>query len=190
MREHFSGKRFFKVFATVNPCPLSLYDVLVYSYLVWQDSYGTHPNIVTISAGTGVCRNTVSEVLKRLAEHRLYREGRVVLPDGLNNYFRMKLKPKQGEHFCKNVGGFVCYVGAAGEGNPLSLTAVVIYSYLLNCRLSEWTPPRGWSKAYIGTVLGLKASTVSDALDLLEANRLAKLVGTDGGFWPTWGSGS
>lgn len=165
MREQFSNKKFLKLFATKDPCPLSLYDNMVFSYLSWQDRYATCPTVATIARHTGINRNTVSEALGRLADKALYLNDKVAHPSYLKDWYRLKAKA-EGEHFSHKVGGFICYVRA--PASSLSVCACAVYSYLVSCVVSDYAPPAGWSDAYISAVLKIARATVTSSLEDLH----------------------
>ncbi len=152
-------------------CPTSEYlllwsDLLVYSYLAHQDTFGKKPNEGKIAWGTGLKPDTVKLSLERLEASGLYQDDRPMSKDG---WFYQINEPRQ-QHWYLNLQRWVCLVrsDAVAADCRLSVPEVMVYSYLFHKYLSQWEPRGGWSCAYLAKCLAMDARTVGAALIRLE----------------------
>lgn len=142
-------------------------DPLVYYYLAYRHRWGNIPTVSVVTWATGLCRNTVSASLDRLEDVGAVCDGEpVYLPE----WFLSRMS--NDGHWSQTLQYWRCLVRA--EGSPLSVSDVMVYSYLLH--RSATTQPHRWSHAYVGMVLCLDARTVSQALANLEQHGLFRII--------------
>src|SRR5205085_3532515 len=118
------------------PFPLSSTDLLVYSYLVKRDAYGSPVTQAGVSRATGYTRQTVAASLERLIASDFLVEGR---PSVRPEAFLLN-KSKEPGHWSKRLKFFKCFIPA--DGSPLSHDDIMVFSLLFK---SGERPPSGWT---------------------------------------------
>jgi hypothetical protein len=167
----FEKKLTLSVFYPMEGCPLNHSDLLVFSYLAYQDRYQTFPAYRTTARRTGLNEKTVADSCGRLAELGLIKDSRFSPEAVPADWFRLSGR-NFGPHLSQRLVYWVSWVRAATPDNPLSVPAVSVYSYLRSKIEEHFTPKYGWSQAYIAKVLNLDAHTVHDSLTVLSAAEL------------------
>jgi len=180
-REQFSNKKYLKVLATHKDSGLGLYDVLIYSYMLWKkDKYKSSVTNTATVAGTGISINTVAASLERLAAAGLY-DNSVLVPDSPWDFFRQR--NVAGSTLWDKAVGWITYIRNSDRPEPLTVFETCIYSYLYGCASSNFRPKSGWSDQYIATVLGVSSVTVKHSLERLQELRFLKKTGRDIGLY-------
>jgi DNA-binding Lrp family transcriptional regulator len=182
MTDQFENKRFVTMFFTTKESPLAYSDLLVYCYRAHQDCYGENPSHRRVAKRTGIKEETVAAASKRLRECGLLdMDGSVSSPCPCLDWFHpldSLLKKHEREHFSKWLWNWRCYIRQPGPENPLTVPAVMLYSLIRHSVIGGWKPKDGWSYEYLSVVLGLTATTVSNAL--LKLEQLGFLTKFDG----------
>lgn len=163
----FANKRQVWVFTTEKECPLKLGQLIVYSYLAYQDRYDDCPSLRNLCTATGLGYKSCRSAVAALEEHGVV-DGVVVKPPP-DGWFKQKRSIKPGSHFSMNYATWTFNVPASSK--PLTYATVALYSFLRHCVVTKYMPREGWSKSYFATVLRCKRETVFVALEKLKKAR-------------------
>lgn len=145
-------------------CPigvdLNYASLLTYSTLAYKDRYGQQPSINRVAWSTGLSHDAVKASLDRLSLVGLYSGGKPrYLPDTFIEF------PTSG-HWSQGMSYWRCLVRE--QNSLLSVPDIMAYSYLACKIIDGYTPARGWSHAYLGSVLCVDERTAARSLDRLE----------------------
>lgn len=162
----FLNKKRIWIFTTEVVCPLRLAELVIYSYLAYQDQYDNFPALRSLCKATGVGFESCQRAISNLEAHGLvvHQEARPA-PEG---WFKKKRSDhiKPASHFSSHYTTWTYYVRARNA--PLTHAAVALYSFLRHCHFTKYTPKEGWTKAYFATLLRCKRETISAALESLQ----------------------
>ena len=162
--ERLKDKSYIQVLYTTKECPLLHTDLLVLSYLIYQDSYQRTPTHVEVARRTGLERHTVAASVERLRLHGLTQDGRIVIPSENQGWFQ----PASNKLGWRN---WVCYLRA--EESPLTVHAVSLLSHLWHCLTFK---PKRWSVEYLAAVMSMNRATVESSLELLKKHRFVAVT--------------
>jgi DNA-binding transcriptional regulator YhcF (GntR family) len=164
-------KRYINVLTPLDSCPLKLSEVLVYSYQVYQDVFGSIPTGRQIARATGLRATTVALVIKRLESFGLISEHKVQAPP--DTWFRSR-KNDEPKHWRDGFAYWRYLVRKPACG--LSPLESALYSFLAHANGNfggkRWRPRQGWSEAYLSRVLRCNRETIRTALYKLEEEKL------------------
>lgn len=165
----FDTKLRLTVYAHSDLCPLHHNELMVFSYLLFQDRYQTYPTYTVTAAKVGLHEKAVSDICDRLKGYGILSEDRrPSLNSGQLGWFREK--NPTGPHISQRLAYRVTFVRDVRADNPLSANAISVYSYVHSLTLSKWKP-KNITKAYIAAVLKLDVATVGESLRLLKDNK-------------------
>jgi len=150
------------VFCPSGEATLAWTDLIVYSYLAYQDRYGKQPTTNRLAYLTGLSNGAVDEARARLSACSLVVDGKPVPKDAW-----FWTKESKGAHWSTRYAYWRCLVRA--EESPLTATDTMVFSYLMDKKLSGFVPQRGWSYEYVATALCMTPKTVASCLDRLAS---------------------
>jgi hypothetical protein len=165
MMSLWKGKKYVKVFQPTVACRMSLSELLVYSYLAYQDAFDTSPGIMQVVRGVGLSKNTVRKARERLKELGLYSDDTVQPPtEGM--FYPADRKNKT--HWRDGYAYWHYYVRA--PDSSLTTLQVALLSFLWHLRQTR--PGFRLSVTFLSLLLCAKRDTISAALQLLESKGL------------------
>ena len=144
-----------------------------------QFRYDTVPSCRRTAKATGLQESTVSTCDQRLLEHGLITpEKSVIDPCPRLNWFQpldsLKKQNPDGPSF-QWLRNWKTLIRQPGD-NPLSITAVLVYSVIRHSAETKWKPPQGWTHEYLGLLTATNPKTVAAALATLEENGFLRVL--------------
>ena len=159
-----NGKKYVKVLQPTNDCRLGLSEVLIYSYLAYQDAFDTSPGVMQIVRGIGLSKNTVAKALERLRQNGLYSDDTVQSPpEGM--FYPADRKTT---HWRDGYAYWHYHVRA--PDSPLTTLQVAILSFLWHLRQNR--PGFRLSISFLALLLCAKRDSISSGLQVLESEGL------------------
>ena len=163
------GKKYVKVFQPSKACRLSWSELVVYSYLAYQDAYGEFPPAMRVVRATGLARNTVKAAISRLAELGLVQDQHVQAP--FPGWFAAA-KRRDGSHWRDSLAYWHLLVRA--PSSELTSIQAGLLCYLWHCSRTNYAPRNGWSIRLLSILFRAKRETIKAALVVLQANDLLR----------------
>lgn len=163
------GKKYIQMFQPTKECRLSWSELVVYSYLAYQDVYGDFPPTMQIVRATGLARGTVKGAVSHLGGLGLIQDQQVKPP--FPGWFATA-KRKDGNHWRNSLAYWRLLVrDPSSELTPIQAGLIC---YLWHCSRTNYAPRNGWSIRLLAILFRAKWDTIKSALVALQANDLLR----------------
>ena len=163
------GKKYIKLLQPTKECRLRWSELVVYSYLAYQDTYGDVPPAMRVVRGTGLARNTVKAAISRLGELGLIQDQQVQQPFG--GWFATA-KRKDGSHWRDSLAYWHLLIRV--PSSELTPIQAGLLCYLWHCSRTAYAPRKGWSIRLLAILFRAKWDTIKSALVVLQKNDLLR----------------
>jgi hypothetical protein len=154
-------KRLVPVYNASPDCPLTLPQLLVYSYCVYQWAFAKRPTYKVIANATGLDAETPSSAVEALREIGLIADDGTPDTSNCRGWFRAISTETHPYQFWQS------YVRAR-HAQDFTCVDACLYSYLYRAKLDGREPSRGWNNAYVATVLHASRDTIAESRKRLE----------------------
>jgi hypothetical protein len=164
-----NGKKYIQIFQPTKECRLSWSELVVYSYLAYQDVYGDFPSAMRIVRATGLARNTVKAAVTHLGELGLIQDQQVQKP--FPGWFATA-KRKAASHWRDSLAYWRLLVrDPSSELTPIQAGLIC---FLWHCSRTSYVPRKGWSIRLLSILFRAKWATIKSALVVLQKNDLLR----------------
>ena len=157
------GKKYIHMFQATKECRVSWSELVVYSYLAYQDVYSDFPPAMRIVRATGLARNTVKAAVAHLGELGLIQDQQVQEP--FPGWFATARR-REGSHWRDSLAYWRLLVrDPSSELTPIQAGLIC---YLWHCSRTNYAPRKGWSIRLLSILFRAKWDTIKSALVALQ----------------------
>lgn len=165
------GKRTIWVFSPTSDWNMRPSELVVYSYMAYQDYYDNVPSKHQLSQVCGISREGIASSIEELEANGLIVDNRAVpAPEGI-----LVLKKFDGGHWSKRYAGFISLVRS--PSSEFTFLEVLLYSYVKHCIATNYTPSSGWTVSFLAKQLACDRSSIYRMLDKLNGRLLEYSTG-------------
>ena len=176
-------KRSVAVFYPLEPARLSLGDLVVYSYRVWQDEFQQAPSARQVARAVGMGRSAVMHADRALTTTGLL-DGNLIPQEPPEGWFQKSETVDPVRHWRHGYASWTKYVPK--PDCRMSLLTVCCWSYIACCAQSGRTPKHGLGASYLCRVLCADRTSVQRVLATLGNTGLVQRH--EGSWCPTLAS--